>query len=91
MIQRLHDLARSVIVAATFNAQCTLPNRRCHHVDVKRLDNSALQTEPPKPSQREDDGLIIPIVELAQARVDITAYRTYLDITTLVFQLRLPS
>ena len=62
-------------IAAHLNAQCALPCGWQHGVGLKNLANALRQAQALQARSRQHNGLVLTLVQLAQARVQIAAQR----------------
>ncbi len=84
--QGLQSGVQIVALAADFNAQGALAGGRQHLLWLEDMANALLQAQALEARSGQYDGVVLPLVELAQARVQIAAQRHDLQIRAQVLQ-----
>ncbi len=90
VIDARQQVTHAAVFLACFDADGALRRRRQEFFDRHGFCRLRLQPEPLQPGEREDDGVGLPFVQLAQARLDIAAQRSDAQIGPHAFGDRLP-
>ena len=89
MVQWGKQRAGTLIIQTAFNADGTLTHGRQRQLRRQRDANARRQPQALQTRNREDNGILIAVIQLAQTRTNVTAQRTNDQVRTTFCQLTL--
>ena len=82
IVQASHHVGHVEIVLSAFNTHDALPGCREHRFGLDCFLNSCIQTQPLESRHRQYNGIVFPLVEFGEPRIDVAPEVYYLQVRT---------